>query len=125
MEQVIKINWRQTWLRNAGPVYMYSTGSKQHLYVSRPDILRELSLHMSLDLGKPSYLSETFQPLLGDGIIKANGNNWIYQRKLIAPEFFINKVKVITRHIPTSKTIYAVCAIISFLSFWIFYINEM
>uniref|UniRef100_A0A7N2M583 Cytochrome P450 714A1 n=1 Tax=Quercus lobata TaxID=97700 RepID=A0A7N2M583_QUELO len=98
--QSVSENWThsifpyfQIWRQKYGPVYMYSTGSKQHLYVSQPDLLRELSQHKSLDLGKPSYLSETFQPLLGDGIIKANGNNWVYQRKLIAPEFFINKVK--------------------------------
>ncbi|KAM3737959.1 hypothetical protein ACB098_09G096200 [Castanea mollissima] len=99
-DQSVSENWThsifpyfQIWRQEYGPVYMYSTGSKQHLYVSQPDLLRELSLHKSLDLGKPSYLSETFHPLLGDGIIKANGNNWVYQRKLIAPEFFINKVK--------------------------------
>ena len=125
MEQALKINRRQTWLRNAGPVYMYSTGSKQHMYVSEPELLRELGLIKSLDLGRPSYLAGAFQPLLGDGIIRANGSNWAYQRKLIAPEFFLNKVKVITRHNPTSKTINAVCELISFLSFWIFYIDEI
>lgn len=83
----------QQWRQQYGPVYMYSTGSKQHLYVSQPELLRELGLHTSLDLGRPSYLAEAFQPLLGDGIIRANGNNWAYQRKLIAPEFFLNKVK--------------------------------
>jgi hypothetical protein len=125
LEQVVKINQRQTRLSNAGPVYMYSTGSKQHLYVSQPELLRELGLHTSLDLGRPSYLAEAFQPLLGDGIIRANGNDWAYQRKLIAPEFFLNKVKVITRHNPTSKKISAVCELIYSLSFWIFYINEI
>lgn len=73
---------------------MYSTGSKQHLYVSDPKLLRELKLHNSLGLGRPTYLSKAMQPLLGNGLIRANGHEWAYQRKLIAPEFFLDKVKV-------------------------------
>lgn len=73
---------------------MYSTGSKQHLYVSDPKLLRELKLHNSLGLGRPTYLSKPMQPLLGNGLIRANGHEWAYQRKLIAPEFFLDKVKV-------------------------------
>ncbi|XP_030925579.1 cytochrome P450 714A1-like isoform X1 [Quercus lobata] len=98
--QPVSENWThslfpylQQWRQEYGPVYMYSTGSKQHMYVSEPELLRELGLIKSLDLGRPSYLAGAFQPLLGDGIIRANGSNWAYQRKLIAPEFFLNKVK--------------------------------
>lgn len=78
----------------AGQVYMYSTGSKQHLYVGDPKLLRELKLHNSLDLGRPTYLSKPMQPLLGDSVIRANGEEWAYQKKIIAPEFFLDKVKV-------------------------------
>ncbi|KAK4582118.1 hypothetical protein RGQ29_025332 [Quercus rubra] len=98
--QPVSENWThslfpylQQWRQEYGPVYMYSTGSKQHMYVSEPELLKELGLIKSLDLGRPSYLAGAFQPLLGDGIIRANGSNWAYQRKLIAPEFFLNKVK--------------------------------
>uniref|UniRef100_A0A7N2R7Y3 Cytochrome P450 n=1 Tax=Quercus lobata TaxID=97700 RepID=A0A7N2R7Y3_QUELO len=97
LEQAIKINRRQTWFRNASPVYMYSTGSKPHLYVSDPELLRELrlkSLNNSLDLARSSYWGRPFQPLVSDGIIGTNRGNWAYQRKLIAPEFFLNKVKI-------------------------------
>ncbi|PQQ09439.1 cytochrome P450 714A1 [Prunus yedoensis var. nudiflora] len=83
----------QQWEQQYGQVYMYSTGSKQHLYVSDPKLLRELKLHNSLDLGRPTYLSKPMQPLLGDSVIRANGEEWAYQKKLIAPEFFLDKVK--------------------------------
>ncbi|KAK9920181.1 hypothetical protein M0R45_028740 [Rubus argutus] len=99
-DQRVQHNWDssmfpylQQWTREYGPVYMYSTGSKQHLYVSDPKLLRELKLHNSLGLGRPTYLSKTMQPLLGNGLIRANGHEWAYQRKLIAPEFFLDKVK--------------------------------
>uniref|UniRef100_A0A0D9X2Z6 Cytochrome P450 n=1 Tax=Leersia perrieri TaxID=77586 RepID=A0A0D9X2Z6_9ORYZ len=63
------------------------------LHVSRPDLVRELSLCVSLDLGKSSYMKATHQPLFGEGILKSNGHAWAHQRKLIAPEFFPDKVK--------------------------------
>lgn len=75
-------------------MYMYSTGTNQHLYVSDPNLLRELKLLNTLDLGKPTYLGKPLQPLLGDGIIRSNGQHWANQKKIIAPEFFLNKVKV-------------------------------
>lgn len=77
-----------------GPVFTYSVGNMVFLHVSRPDIVRELSLCVSLDLGKSSYMKATHQPLFGEGILKSNGNAWAHQRKLIAPEFFPDKVKV-------------------------------
>lgn len=74
---------------------MYATGSKQHLYVSDPKLLKELKLQNYMDLGVPRYLSKPLQPLIGDSIIRANGQDFAYQKKVIAPEFFLNKVKVI------------------------------
>ncbi|KAJ9185524.1 hypothetical protein P3X46_005151 [Hevea brasiliensis] len=81
------------WAQKYGSIYMYSTGNKQHLYIGQPELLKELNLHKSLDLGKPTYLSKSMESMLGDGIIRANGPYWAYQRKLIAPEFFLHKAK--------------------------------
>ncbi|XP_031271574.1 cytochrome P450 714A1-like [Pistacia vera] len=83
----------QRWTFDYGPMYMFSTGSQQHLYLSQPELIKELKLHKSLVLGKPSYLSKALEPMLGNGIIKANGHQWAHQRRLIAPEFFLHKVK--------------------------------
>lgn len=81
------------WSQQYGPVFMYSTGNKQHLYVSQPEVIKELHLHKSLDLGKASYLAQATEPMLGNGILRANGTYWAHQRKVIAPEFFLQKVK--------------------------------
>ena len=73
---------------------MYATGSIQTLHVIHPDMVKELASCKSLDLGKPSYLQKEHGPLLGMGILTANGDLWVHQRKVIAPEFFMDKVKV-------------------------------
>ncbi|KDP21830.1 hypothetical protein JCGZ_00617 [Jatropha curcas] len=83
----------QQWAQQYGPVYMYSTMNKQHLYVDHPELIKAMNLHNSLDLGRPRYLSKPMAPLFGNGIIRANGPHWAHQRKLIAPEFFLNKAK--------------------------------
>ena len=69
-------------------------GNVVFLHVSRPDVVRDINLCVSLDLGKSSYLKATHEPLFGRGILKSNGEAWAHQRKIIAPEFFLNKVKV-------------------------------
>ncbi|KAI5445396.1 hypothetical protein KIW84_013580 [Lathyrus oleraceus] len=81
----------QTWKQRY--VYLYSTGLKQHLYVGKPELIKDINLHTSLDLGRPSYLSKPLMPMLGNGILRANGQLWSFQRNLIVPEFFMSKIK--------------------------------
>lgn len=83
----------EKWRKEHGPIFTYSMGNKVFLHVSRPDVVRDINLCVSLDLGKSSYLKATHEPLFGGGILKANGVAWLHQRKIIAPEFFLDKVK--------------------------------
>ena len=79
---------------NAGPVYTYSARNKQHLYINDPELVKEMNQSITLGLGKPSYITKRLSPLLGNGILRSNGHFWVHQRKIIAPEFFMDKVKV-------------------------------
>ncbi|KAG2549454.1 hypothetical protein PVAP13_9KG251600 [Panicum virgatum] len=77
-----------------GSIYLYSTGSIQALFVTDPDMVKELANCKSLELGKPLYLQKELGALLGMGILTSNnGDLWAHQRKVIAPEFFMDKVK--------------------------------
>ncbi|GKU88535.1 hypothetical protein SLEP1_g2788 [Rubroshorea leprosula] len=81
------------WRNEYGPVFMYSTGNIQILCITDVEMVKEMSLHTSLSLGKPSYLSKDRGPLLGKGILSSSGPLWAHQRKIIAPEFFPDRVK--------------------------------
>ncbi|CAD6258645.1 unnamed protein product [Miscanthus lutarioriparius] len=81
------------WNKVYGSIYLYSTGSIQSLFVTDPDMVRELANCKSLDLGKPRYLQKQLGALLGTGILTANGDLWAHQRKVIASHFFMDKVK--------------------------------
>ncbi|EPS58338.1 hypothetical protein M569_16477, partial [Genlisea aurea] len=81
------------WRKTFGPTFLYSTGNIQFLCITDPEMVKEISLHTSLNIGKPSYLSTDRGPLLGNGIFSSNGAYWSHQRKIIAPEFYLDKVK--------------------------------
>ncbi|GAB4827729.1 hypothetical protein Ancab_034615 [Ancistrocladus abbreviatus] len=83
----------EQWRKQYGPVYTYSTGNRQHLYVNDAEMVREISQNMSLDLGKPSYVTKALAPMLGNGILRSNRLIWAQHRKLLAPQFFMDKVK--------------------------------
>ncbi|CAD6216643.1 unnamed protein product [Miscanthus lutarioriparius] len=84
----------ERWRKEYGPIFTYSIGSMVFLHASRADVVRDLGLCVSsLDLGKSSYMKVTHRPLFGDGILKSSGEAWAHQRRLIAPEFFPDKVK--------------------------------
>ncbi|XP_055827172.1 cytochrome P450 714A1-like isoform X2 [Solanum dulcamara] len=83
----------EQWRKLYGPVFTYSTGNKQHLYVNQPELVKEMNQSISLDLGKPSYVTKRLAPMLGNGILRSNGHIWAMQRKIVAPKFFMDKVK--------------------------------
>jgi len=76
---------------------MFSLGTTQILCVNQPDIVREVTVCTSLDLGKPAYQLKQLGPLVGQGILTSNGTKWVRQRKIIAPELYMEKVKVYIR----------------------------
>ncbi|KAJ4753801.1 Cytochrome P450 714B3 [Rhynchospora pubera] len=83
----------EKWRKEFGPVFAYRMGKVVIVHVSEAEVLKEICLCVSLELGKGTYLKKTHEPLFGQGILKSNGPAWLHQRKLIAPQFFLDKVK--------------------------------
>ena len=74
----------------AGPMFLFSFGSIQLLCLTDTEIVKEISLCTSLSLGKPPYLVKDRGALVGQGIGSSSGPTWAHQRKIIAPEFYID-----------------------------------
>ncbi|CAN6337270.1 unnamed protein product [Urochloa humidicola] len=83
----------EKWRKAYGETYVYWLRRRPALYVTDPELIREIGRCVSLDLGKPTYLQKGQEPLFGRGVLKANGAEWHRQRKLIAPEFYMAKVR--------------------------------
>ncbi|CAA2979573.1 cytochrome P450 714C2-like [Olea europaea subsp. europaea] len=72
---------------------MFSLGNTQIVHVTQPAMVREITTCTSLDLGKPTYQAKERGSLLGQGILTSNGTIWAHQRKILAPELYMEKVK--------------------------------
>ncbi|KAL6289757.1 hypothetical protein ACE6H2_007267 [Prunus campanulata] len=82
------------WRNDYGPNFTYLSGRIQQLTLTDVETVKEVSLCKSLHLGRPAYiLSQDRKPLFGKGILASNGPIWSHQRKIIAPEFYFEKVK--------------------------------
>lgn len=81
------------WRKAYGETYLYWLRRRPALYVTDPELIREIGRCVSLDMGKPTYLQKGQEPLFGGGVLKANGACWARQRKVIAPEFYMAKVR--------------------------------
>ncbi|ESW18913.1 hypothetical protein PHAVU_006G081800 [Phaseolus vulgaris] len=81
------------WRDQYGQVFMFSLGTIPILCVDQPDIVREFSVCTSLDLGKPAYQFKQQRPLVGKGVLYSNGAEWVHQRKIVAPELYMGKLK--------------------------------
>ncbi|PRQ34879.1 putative cytochrome P450 [Rosa chinensis] len=81
------------WRKQFGDVFVFGLGTTQILYVIKPEAVREITTCTSLDLGKPTYQFKQRGPLLGKGILTSNGASWAHQRKVMAPELYMEKVK--------------------------------
>ncbi|XP_047339633.1 cytochrome P450 714C2-like [Impatiens glandulifera] len=92
----------EKWRKLYGEVFMFSLGNIQIVHVTQPDMVKEISTCTSIDLGKPSYQQKERGALLGQGILTSNGTYWVHQRKIIAPELYMDKVKGMTGVITNS-----------------------
>jgi hypothetical protein len=78
-----------------GPVFLYSTGAMEILHVAQPEMVKDMGHWTPSELVKPQYLMKSRKPLFGEGILSASGDLWAYERKILAPEFYMEKIKVI------------------------------
>ncbi|XP_065847159.1 cytochrome P450 714C2-like [Euphorbia lathyris] len=93
----------QLWKNKYGPTYVFSLGNLQVLYVNQPEMVKEITKCTCLDFGKPTYQQKERGPLLGHGILTSNGNLWSHQRKILAPQLYMDKVKGMVKLIAESS----------------------
>ncbi|KAE8709970.1 Cytochrome P450 isoform 2 [Hibiscus syriacus] len=79
------------WRNQYGPSFVFSLGNLQILHMNHPNALKELSTCTSFELGRPTH--HHYDAMLGEGIIASSGRVWARQRKILAPELFVDKVK--------------------------------
>ncbi|KAI4370328.1 hypothetical protein MLD38_018691 [Melastoma candidum] len=81
------------WREEYGPNFVYSRGRIPILCITDMDLVKELCLSTVPSLGKALYFSRDLGPLFGEGISSSSGSTWTFQRKIIAPQLYLDKVQ--------------------------------
>ncbi|CAB4299787.1 unnamed protein product [Prunus armeniaca] len=94
----------EQWRNEYGQIFMYASAHLQQLCITDVEVVKEIGLCKSLNLGKASLTSKVVGPLLGEGLLSSNGLIWAHQRGIIAPELYLDKVKGMVDLIVDSTT---------------------
>ncbi|GLJ05630.1 hypothetical protein SUGI_0021780 [Cryptomeria japonica] len=81
------------WRKQYGKKFLYWLGSEAVLYVQEPELVQEISSSGSLNWGRPAFLKSDRFPLFGNGLIMAEDQDWIHQRRIVSQSLTAEKVK--------------------------------
>ncbi|KAL6130535.1 hypothetical protein ACLB2K_068914 [Fragaria x ananassa] len=81
----------EQWRNEHGPILLCSAAHIQQLLITDMEMVKEFILCKYIVLGNPSITSKVLGSLLGEGILASNGSMWEHQRKIIAPELYLDK----------------------------------
>lgn len=69
------------------PLYRSRLFGRESLFVSDPDLIRTVLLDRAESFGKAETMRRALRPALGDGVLTADGAQWRWQRRAVAPIF--------------------------------------
>ncbi|XP_043717968.1 cytokinin hydroxylase-like [Telopea speciosissima] len=76
------------WRKLYGKVFVYWLGTEPFLYVAEPEFLKQMSLLVKAkSWGKPTVFKYDRKPMFGNGLVMAEGDEWVHHRHLIANAF--------------------------------------
>ena len=79
----------------AGKVFTYWLGTEPFLYIAEPELVKILSKEVKAKhWGKPSVFKNDRKSMFGNGLVMAEGDEWVRQRHIITPAFNPSNLKV-------------------------------
>eukprot|EP00253_Pinus_taeda_P026607 PITA_26607 len=81
------------WKKKYGKKFVYWLGTEAVLYIQEPELINEISSSGSLNWGRPAFLKSDRYPLFGNGLIMAEDQDWLHQRRIVAQALTTEKIK--------------------------------
>ncbi|KAI3412723.1 uncharacterized protein J3R85_016976, partial [Psidium guajava] len=81
------------WTKQYGKRFMYWNGVEPRLCLTETDLIKELLSKYSTRTGKSWLQRQGSKHFIGTGLLMANGDDWIHQRRIVAPAFMGDKLK--------------------------------
>lgn len=80
-----------------GKVFVYWLGTEPFLCIADPEFLKNMSSGvMGKNWGKPTVFKKDREPMFGNGLVMAEGEDWVRHRHVITPAFSPSNLKVHT-----------------------------
>lgn len=80
---------------DTGKIFTYWLGTEPFLYIADPEFLKILSTEVKAKFwGKPSVFKRDRKSMFGNGLVMAEGDEWVRQRHVITPAFNPSNLKV-------------------------------
>ncbi|KAH9292686.1 hypothetical protein KI387_042130, partial [Taxus chinensis] len=82
------------WSTLYGRRFIFWWGIEPRLTISEPELIKELlSVKHGLSYGKSELQQKGVKDFIGKGLLMANGQDWVNQRRIIAPAFHHENLK--------------------------------
>ncbi len=73
--------------RQYGDIVCYRPAPDTAYLINHPDYVRHVLVDNSRSYSKATYSNQIFKKVVGDGLITAEGESWLWQRRLMQPAF--------------------------------------
>ncbi|XP_023533013.1 cytokinin hydroxylase-like [Cucurbita pepo subsp. pepo] len=93
------------WQAAHGKIFTYWLGTEPFLYIAEPEFVRMLSREVQAKYwGKPSVFKRDRKSMFGNGLVMAEGDEWVRQRHVITPAFNPSNLKAMASLMVESTT---------------------
>lgn len=86
------------WMQQYGDTFVYWYSSCPRLYISDPELAKQVLQNKSGFYPKPKPLPGIFD-LMGNGLVLSEGEDWARHRRILNPAFAMDKLKLLTKQI--------------------------
>lgn len=81
------------WKKAYGKKFVYWLGREAVLYVQEAELIQQIASSPSLMWGRPEFLKRDRYPLFGNGLIMAEDQHWLHQRRIVLQALSAERVK--------------------------------
>ncbi|KAI6670531.1 hypothetical protein NL676_005416 [Syzygium grande] len=81
------------WTKQYGKRFIYWNGVEPRLCLIENDLIKELLSKYSTQTGKSWLQQQGSKHFIGRGLLMANGDDWMHQRRIVTPAFMGDKLK--------------------------------
>ncbi len=76
-----------------GPVALFQIGPREFIQLSDPEHVEHVLIHNNSAYAKGREFREMLEPIVGNGLIASDGDQWRSQRHMLEPAFHPDKIK--------------------------------